>query len=90
MRKLFGIFLFVCFASIAFTQNNLPPVFEINADTASDRLDDPYWQMLEDPGGKWTVDEVNQSPIADKFHANTTKIKGVDYSILPGFISQIF
>jgi len=85
MRKLFGLLLFVCFPSMAFTQNLLPPVYEINADTASDiRLDDSCWQMLEDPEGKWTIDEVNHPPIADKFHANTTKVDGileVDYSI---------
>ena len=82
MRKLFGFLLFASFASVAFAQNNLPPAFEIYADTASDiRLDDSSWQMLEDREGKWTIDEVSQPPVADKFHANATKIKGVDYSI---------
>jgi len=74
--------LHIIFPLIIFGQNNLPPVYEINADTASAiRLDDAYWQMLEDPEGEWTIDEVSRPPIAVKFHANTTKIKGVDYSI---------
>jgi hypothetical protein len=63
-------------------QNNLPPAFEINTDTAANiTLDNAYWQMLEDPEGKWMIDEVSQSPVADKFHAKPTKINGVDYSI---------
>jgi hypothetical protein len=82
MRKLFGLLLSVCFVSIAFTQNILPPAYEINTDTAANiTLDDSYWQMLEDPEGKWTIDEVSRSSVADKFHTNTTKIKGVDHSI---------
>ena len=77
MKKLFAFLLFVCVVSMAFGQNNLPRFFEITTDTAANIvLDDAYWQMLEDPEGKWTIDEVSQSPIADKFHANTTKIKG--------------
>src|SRR6476620_5275127 len=80
--KKFLMLLHIIFPLIIFGQKNLPPVYEINADTASAiRLDDAYWQMLEDPEGEWTIDEVSQSNIADKFHANTTKIKGVDYSI---------
>ncbi len=66
-------------------QDNLPPAYEIQTDTAvSIRLDDGYWQMLEDPEGNWKIDQVSQSPLADKFHANTTKstqIFGLDYTI---------
>src|SRR4249920_1486764 len=86
MKKLFFIWLMLELSfSQALAQNNLPPAYEIQTDTAvSIRLDDAYWQMLEDPEGKWTIDEVNQSPIAEKFHANTTKVNGilgVNYSI---------
>ena len=63
----------------------MPPPYEIKTDTAFDiTLDNTYWQMLEDPEGKWTIDEVSRPPVADKFHANTTKTKeifGLDYSI---------
>jgi len=82
MKKLFAFSLFVCLVAMAFGQNNLPPVYRINTDTAANiTLDNAYWQMLEDPGGKWTIDQVSQLPIADKFHANTTKIRGINYSI---------
>ena len=63
MKKLFAFSLFVCLVSMAFGQNNLPPVFEITTDTATNIvLDDAYRQMLEDPEGKWTIDQVSQSP----------------------------
>ena len=86
MKKTFSLWLLSMLSvTRIFGQDNLPPVFEINADTTSDiRLDDSYWQMLEDREGKWTIDEVSRPPIADKFHANTTKVNGileVDYSI---------
>jgi two-component system NtrC family sensor kinase len=82
MKKYFGLLIFLCSSFIGIAQNSLPPVYEINTDTAvAITLNDAYWQMLEDPEGKWTIDEVSQSPVADKFHANTTKINGVDHSI---------
>jgi len=82
MKKVFVLLLSLCASSIGIAQNNLPPAFEINTDTAANiTLDNAYWQMLEDPEGKWMINEVSQSPLADKFHANTTKINGVDHSI---------
>src|SRR5262249_9920900 len=63
-------------------QNNLPPVYEITTDTAIRVvLDKSYCQMLEDRGDKLTIDEVSKSPIADRFHLNTTKTTGIDYSV---------
>jgi len=62
-------------------QNNLPPPYEIQNDTAAIRLDDAHWQMLEDPTGKWMINSVSQPPISDKFHTNTTKQTGINYSI---------
>ena len=86
MKKIFFLVLLTLLSiTKAITQNNLPPAYEIKTDTAvTVRLDDAYWQMLEDPEGKWTIDEVSRSPLSDKFHANTTKTNGifeVDYSI---------
>ncbi len=85
MKIFFILLFFTLSAEAVFAQQELPPVYEIKTDTAvAIRLDDAYWQMLEDPEGKWTIDEVSRSPIADKFHANTTEtngILGVDYSI---------
>jgi two-component system, NtrC family, sensor kinase len=83
MKKSFLVWLILELSlSQAIAQNNLPPVYEIKTDTAANiTLDNAYWQMLEDTERRWTIDEVSQSPVADKFHASTTKIKGVDYYI---------
>src|SRR5690348_2957399 len=82
MRKFFIVLLSLNVAFLSAAQNNLPPVYEIRTDTAINIvLDNSYYQMLEDREGKWTIKEVSNSPIADKFHLNTTKAKGVDYSI---------
>ena len=59
----------------------LPP-YEIKNDSAARiRLDDAHWQMLEDPTGKWMINSVSQPPIGNKFHTNTTKTTGIDYSV---------
>ncbi len=59
---LIGLLGMVSFADTA-AQNNLPPAYEIKTDTAGNViLDDAYWQMLEDPGGELTIDQVSQSP----------------------------
>jgi len=80
--KLLSWLLALLSFAISNAQNNLPPVYEIKNDsTVAIRLNDAYWQMLEDPHGKWTIDDVSNPPIADKFHANTTKKSGLDYSI---------
>jgi two-component system NtrC family sensor kinase len=85
MRNLLSVVLILYPSFICIAQNNLPPAYEIKTDTVvTIRLDDAYWQMLEDPEGRWTIDEVSRPPIADKFHANTTQTEGilsVDYSI---------
>ncbi len=79
-----GLLVIISFAP-TMAQKNLPSAYEIITDTAVIiRLDNAYWQMLEDPDGKWTIDDVSRSPISEKFHANTTETKGilgVDYSI---------
>ncbi len=63
-------------------QNNVPPAYEIKTDTAANiTLDDAYWQMLEDSAGEFTIDQVSQPPLAEKFHSNNTNRKGIDHSI---------
>src|SRR5215831_15364291 len=52
-------------------QNNLPPVYEIKTDTASVSFPDSCWQMLGDVSGNWTIDQVSQPPVSDKFHPDT-------------------
>jgi signal transduction histidine kinase len=86
MKNILFLLLVLLFSiAKAIAQNNLPPAYEITTDTAINiRLDDTHWQMLEDPEGKWKIDEVSHPPIADKFHANTTQTEGilsVDYSV---------
>src|SRR5436190_15633060 len=71
MGKLLWLFLFVCSFSNVFCQNNLPPVYEIRTDTASVKIPDSSWQMLEDQERKFTIDQVSQSPLTEKFHSNT-------------------
>jgi len=83
MKKVLLIWLLalISFAN-TIAQNNLPPAYEIQTDTAvSIRLDDAYWQMLENRRGELTIDQVSRSPLAEKFHPNNTKKKGFDHSI---------
>lgn len=47
--------------SAGFTQPNWPPVFEIKSDSGSFQLDTAYFQILEDPAGNLTFDQVQRS-----------------------------
>jgi two-component system NtrC family sensor kinase len=71
MNKIFSL-LFLSFLLFINTiaQNNLPPVYEIKSDSASIKIPDSCWQMLEDSDGKWTINQVSQSPLDKKFHSN--------------------
>ncbi len=79
------IFLYrLCFLMFLFSetiaQNNFPPAYELKSDTGVYvTLDDIHWQMLEDKKGEWTVEQVKEPPISDNFHANDSKVNGVDY-----------
>ena len=69
-------FLLRFFSVIAFTtaiaQTKVsPPVFEMKSDTAYISITDSHWQMLEDPGEKWTIGQVSQPPLSENFHAKT-------------------
>ncbi len=83
MKKIVFIwFLKAVVTTTTCAQNNLPPAYEIKTDTAINiTLDDAYWQMLEDSAGEFTIDQVRQSPLAERFHSNSTKKGGIDYSI---------
>src|SRR5262249_12336644 len=52
----------------AVAQNSMPPVYEIKTDTASVDIPDSCWQMLGDANGDWTINQVTQSPLSEKFH----------------------
>lgn len=60
-------------------QSLLPPVYEIKSDTGLTQLDDAYWQMLEDSAGVYTIGEVMESPLQEKFHTNPSKVQGWGY-----------
>ncbi len=65
-----SLFLLTC---KLIAQSVLPPVYEIESDTASEqKVDSTYWQKLEDKEGKWTFEQVSKEPLAEKFH-----IKGI-------------
>lgn len=54
----------------AFGQTVLPPVFEIKSDTAYvQNIGTTYYQMLEDKGGKLTIQDVTSLPFSDQFHS---------------------
>jgi two-component system NtrC family sensor kinase len=63
-------------------QSNLPPVYDIVADTAlHTEIPAGYWKMLEDKEGKLTFQQVIQSPVADEFHFNQSKSNQFDYRV---------
>src|SRR4051812_23362932 len=82
MKMVFTSLFFNSLAFISIAQNNLPPVYEIKTDTVEYlHLKDSDWQMLEDKTGKFTINQVSQPPLTNKFHANTVPTKGFDFSI---------
>ena len=85
MQKLIALFFLIGLSTFALKvngQNNLPPVYEIKSDTALyTNIDDKYWQLLEDPSGKLTIDQVSGSAYDAKFHINNTKQKGYNYDV---------
>src|SRR4051794_28532877 len=83
MKKIFlELLLFLLLFVKTFAQNNLPPVYEIKTDSVNVNIPDSCWQMLADPHGKWTINEVSQSPLAEEFHSNT----GINSSIKPYWV----
>jgi signal transduction histidine kinase len=78
LKKIVILLLLLSFSRVAIAQINLPPVYEIKADTGEYlNLNINDWQVLEDSSGKLTVDLVRESPHSDQFHS----FKGFDYSI---------
>ena len=90
MKKtnLFWLFLIFLTAS-AFGQSSLPPVYEIKADTPTVKLNDKYWQMLEDSTGEWSIKDVTVTPITDKFHPNNTASTGLGYGSLKHYWQRL-
>ena len=70
------------FVSTLRAQNNWPPPYEIKTDTGSTvKIDDKYWQLLEDPTGNLSFSQVSSSKFSSRFHGNTTRTEGYDYRI---------
>ena len=66
--KIFYIgLLFLLVITIGTAQDNMPPVFEMNKDTSGYRLDTLNFQVLEDKGGKYSIEDVRNAPISDGF-----------------------
>ena len=60
-----------------------PPAHIIDTDTLDYvTIRDSACQMLEDAQGAWTIDQVTQPPLSDKFHPDSTFVNGVGFSIL--------
>jgi two-component system NtrC family sensor kinase len=79
MRKLFTIILIFYYGLNCCAQNNLPPVYEIVTDTGyQQNLNYTYWQILEDKGEAWTIEEVSKPPLSDKFIDSINKLKSSD------------
>jgi two-component system, NtrC family, sensor kinase len=80
MKKACLLWIFCLLAfNLVLAQTNLPPVYEIKSDTALTQvLNDTAWQKLEDKEGKWTIGEVSQSPLSERFHANGSKAESID------------
>ena len=58
------LFFFLCWLgalSIGVAQQNLPPVYEFKPDSAFVTIDTAHFQILEDPDGTFTFDQVQRS-----------------------------
>src|SRR5437773_3578428 len=58
-----------------------PPPHTIYTDTLDVEIPDTAWQMLEDPTGTLTIDQVSQPPMSNKFHFDSTYRNGIGFSI---------
>ncbi len=73
----------------ALAQSNLPPVYELKADTGMHKVPDKYWQMLEDSSGKLTIQQLQQSPFSERFHFNDSKNRGIGYTDVNDFWQRV-
>ncbi len=73
-------FLLVVFSCLDIeAQTSLPPAYEITTDTSSSQvLDTSIWQKLEDQKGLWTIEDVSNLPLSEKFHRKGLKADGID------------
>jgi two-component system, NtrC family, sensor kinase len=76
------ITLFYCFSrSSLFAYPDWPSAHVINTDTIDYvTISDSNWQMLEDPKGAWSIDQISRPPVSDQFHFDSTYINGLGYN----------
>src|SRR5579872_4495507 len=82
MKKQLPLFISLFFFIIKTSgQSNLPPTYDIINDTAlHTEIPSGYWKMLKDKGGKLTLKQVTQSPVANEFQFNQSKDNRFDYN----------
>ncbi len=62
-------FVVLCCCIYAYPQDTLPPVYLLNADTSFSRQPDfTYYEVLEDTGGKFNIQDVTNLPLIKNFH----------------------
>ncbi|HET7003177.1 MAG TPA: ATP-binding protein [Puia sp.] len=83
MKKQFVLYISLSLFIIKTSgQSNLPPAYDIINDTAiHTEIPAGNWKMLKDKGGKLTLQQVIQSPVADEFRFNQSKDNQFDYRI---------
>ncbi|MXV14608.1 sensor histidine kinase [Hufsiella ginkgonis] len=82
LLKLPALFLLFTGSTGSYAQQHWPPAYQLTADTARVvRLPDSNWQMLADPGGKLTINTVNDPVNTTRFHLNNTSEKGFSFDI---------
>ncbi len=75
-----AIFSIIFFCTITcFSQNTLPPIYEIKADTPVSKVPDAYWQMLTDTSGRLTINDIQSPQISARFHVNNTQKTGIGF-----------
>ena len=92
MNKLVWLIVFILHVSFNLKAlNSWPPAYEIKADTASSiEIPDKYWQILEDPSRKLTINQVSSSAFDAKFHINNLRAKGYNYQVTNYWLRYTF
>ena len=83
MKKLTLIWTLTCILyQQVYTQDHHLPFYEITTDTIlNDVVEHPFWQILKDPKGKWTINDVTTPPVIHYFQTDSNDRKSINYSI---------
>src|SRR5215831_18416856 len=84
MREIFLVSLLSLLLSPkTIAQSNLPPAYEIKTDTTlTQYLDNNHWQMLGDRDSKWSIGQVSNLPLSNKFHKRDTVLQETDTAVI--------